>query len=253
MMSLGLLITIEANDGSGKETQSNRLLQRLESMGYPVKLVSFPNYASEASSPVKMYLRGEFGKTADDVSPFAASVFFAVDRYASYKKDWQSFYQEGGIIIADRYTTANMVHQATKFEDDSQIKDFIAWLEDFEYQVMGIPKPDMTFFLDVPFEHSLSVIRERANKIDGSETKDIHERDESHVLRAYQCAQKVGEMCDWIRIPCMRDAKFKPIDEIHNMIFEHVKAIIETKGYDAPKGDDMLKDDAEKKGFVENV
>lgn len=253
MMSSGLLITIEANDGSGKETQSNRLLQRIEAMGYPVKLVSFPNYTSEASAPVKMYLRGEFGKTADDVSPFAASVFFAVDRYASYKKDWQDFYQAGGIIIADRYTTANMVHQATKFENDSQIKDFILWLENFEYHVMGIPKPDTTFFLDVPFEHSLAVIRDRANKIDGTDTKDIHERDESHVLRAYQCAQKVGAMCDWVRVPCMRDGKFKPIEEIHEMIFEQVQVLIAAKGYEATQGNGATQGTVDKKGTTEHV
>jgi len=182
---MGLLITIEANDGSGKETQSKRLFNRLIEEGHRVKLVSFPNYESEASALVKMYLKGDFGSSADEVSPYAASVFFAVDRYASFKKEWQSFYESGGIVIADRYTTANMVHQATKFDKESDMDAYLNWLEDFEYQLMGIPRPDITFFLDVPVEHSLNVIASRANKIDGTQTKDIHERDEDNVKRAY--------------------------------------------------------------------
>jgi dTMP kinase len=226
---MGLLITIEANDGSGKETQSKRLFNRLIEEGHRVKLVSFPNYESEASALVKMYLKGDFGSSADEVSPYAASVFFAVDRYASFKKEWQSFYESGGIVIADRYTTANMVHQATKFDKESDMDAYLNWLEDFEYQLMGIPRPDITFFLDVPVEHSLNVIASRANKIDGTQTKDIHERDEDHVKRAYECALKVTQKRQWIKIECMVARTFRAIDLIHEDIYKHVLTLFERK------------------------
>jgi dTMP kinase len=223
---MGLLITIEANDGSGKETQSKRLLKRLKEEGYKVMLVSFPNYDSDSSALVKMYLSGEFGKTADDVSPFASSVFFAVDRFASYKKEWAEFYLQGGIVIADRYTTANMVHQSTKFNNAKEMDEFLKWIENFEYELMGIPKPDVTFFLDVPVSHSISVIEGRANKIDGSGVKDIHERDHSHLKRAYEASKHVGEVFGWHRIECMVNDKFRPIDSIHEDIYAIVKNIV---------------------------
>ncbi|MCK8059215.1 MULTISPECIES: thymidylate kinase [unclassified Fusibacter] len=226
---MGLLITIEANDGSGKETQSKRLLKRLTDEGYPVRLVSFPNYESESSALVKMYLKGDFGQNADDVSPFASSVFFAVDRFASYKKEWSDFYAEGGIVIADRYTTANMVHQSTKFESVEEVDKFLMWLENFEYELMGIPRPDLTFFLDVPVEHSIAVIEKRANKIDGSEVKDIHERDHSHLSRAYEASKHIGELFGWHRIECMLDREFRPIDAIHEDIYRVVGKLLKER------------------------
>lgn len=227
---MGVLITIEANDGSGKETQSKRLLERLMGEGYKVKLVDFPNYQSESSALVKMYLRGDFGSHAEDVNPYAASVFFAVDRFASYKKDWETFYQEGGIIIADRYTTANMVHQSTKFTLDSDRQKFLTWLETFEYETMGIPRPDVTFFLDVPASHSIEIVKNRNSKLDGTTTKDIHERDEDHLTKAYESALRVCEAYGWQKITCMDQGTFRPIETIHNEIYASVKAFLKQKG-----------------------
>lgn len=227
---MGLLITIEANDGSGKETQSKRLLQRLLAEGYRAKGVSFPNYASPSSALLRMYLQGEFGENADDVSPYTASVLFAVDRYASYQKDWRDFYNSGGIVIADRYTTANMIHQSIKYDNTAQRDAFLDWLSDFEYRIMGIPKPNMTFFLDVPVDHSIAVIDKRANKIDGSSVKDIHERDHSHLRRAYQAALKVGQRYGWQRIICTENGQFKPIEDIHQAIYSIVKPQLPTRG-----------------------
>ncbi len=223
---MGKLITIEANDGSGKETQSKRLVEHLKQDGYRVRRVTYPNYASDSSALVKMYLNGEFAEDADAVNPYAASVFFAVDRYASFKREWQDFYDAGGIVIADRYTTANMIHQTAKLSDSAEIEAFLNWLSDFEYNIMGIPRPDMTFFLDVPVEHSIKVIEARANKIDGSAKKDIHERDNSHLARAYQASQIVGQREGWIRIISMADNAFRPIEDIHQDIYNHVKAVL---------------------------
>ncbi len=223
---MGKLITIEANDGSGKETQSKRLVEHLKQDGYCVKRVTYPNYASDSSALVKMYLNGEFAEDADAVNPYAASVFFAVDRYASFKREWQSFYDDGGIVIADRYTTANMIHQTAKLTESAEIDTFLSWLSDFEYNIMGIPRPDMTFFLDVPVEHSIKVIEARANKIDGSTKKDIHERDNSHLVRAYQASQIVGQREGWIRIVSMNGTVFRPIEAIHLDIYNHVKAVL---------------------------
>ncbi len=226
---MGILITIEANDGSGKETQSKRLVEHLEADGYEVKRVTYPNYDSDSSALVKMYLNGEFSESADGVSPYAASVLFAVDRYASFMREWKAFYDAGGIVIADRYTTANMMHQASKLEDPQQITQFLDWLVDFEYRIMGIPEPDMTFFLDVPVAHSIKVIEARANKIDGSATKDIHERDHEHLKRAYRASLFVGERYNWQRIISMEDDQFRPIEEIHDEIYRHVKEFIDER------------------------
>ncbi len=223
---MGKLITIEANDGSGKETQSKRLVEHLKADGYEVMRVTFPNYASQSSALVRMYLSGEFSDNADEVSPYVASVFFAVDRYASFMREWKDFYDAGGIVIADRYTTANMIHQTAKLAEPAEIDAFLNWLSDFEYNIMGIPRPDMTFFLDVPVAHSIKVIEGRANKIDGSAVKDIHERDHSHLERAYQASHIVGQREGWIRIISMADDVFRPVEAIHRDIYAHVKGVL---------------------------
>ena len=177
MSKLGKLISIEAGDGSGKETQTNKLFQRLQVNHKQVRKISFPNYESESSSLIKMYLKGDFGKKPGDVSPYIASTFYAVDRYASYKKDWGKFYQDGGIVLADRYTTSNMVHQSVKITDSEARKKYLDWLLDFEFTLFGLPKPDCVIFLDMPPSYSGQLIRNRKNKITGAMEKDIHERD----------------------------------------------------------------------------
>ena len=124
----GKLFIIEGLDGSGKETQTKKLYERLKEEGYMIKKVEYPNYKSDSSALVKMYLNGDFGKSADDVNAYISSTFFAVDRYASYKTEWQEFYQSGGIILADRYTSSNMIHQASKMENKKERQQFLNWL-----------------------------------------------------------------------------------------------------------------------------
>ena len=145
----GTLIIIEAGDGSGKETQTHLLAERLERDGRRVKLVAFPDYESDSSALVKMYLRGDFGSDADAVNPYAASIFFAADRYASYMTKWREEYEQGTIIIADRYTTSNMVHQSVKIKDRAKRDEFLAWLYELEFRRLKLPAPTRVYFLDM--------------------------------------------------------------------------------------------------------
>lgn len=195
----GKLVIIEGLDGSGKATQSALLAQALEQAGQKVMKISFPNYDSPACGPVKMYLEGAFGERPEDVSAFAASSFYAIDRYASYKTIWQGFYKEGGIIISDRYTTSNAVHQCCKLPRE-EWDGYLSWLFDFEYRVMGIPAPDQVVYLDMPVEVSQKLMTQRYQG--DEQKKDIHERDRAYLAAAQQagdyCAQKFG----WTRIPC---------------------------------------------------
>lgn len=163
-MVKGKLIIIEAGDGCGKATQTKLLYDRLNQAGYKVKKVEYPDYESPACTPVKMYLQGEFGGHVDDVNAYAASVLFAVDRYASYRMKWKKDYEEGTIILADRYTTSNMVHQAVKIEDSKMRDEFLSWLWDTEFTKMGLPVPDKVIFLNMPPDISNKLIDNRAKK-----------------------------------------------------------------------------------------
>ena len=167
----GKLIIIDGSDGSGKATQSLKLFQRLQEEGYKVKKVEFPDYNSDSSALIKMYLNGSFGSDPNDVNPYVASSFYAVDRYASYVTKWKQFYEEGGIILSDRYTTSNMVHQAAKIEDQVEKDKYLNWLWDYEFNLFGLPIPDAVVFLDVPAEYSRKLMEERLNKFTGTEKR----------------------------------------------------------------------------------
>lgn len=211
----GKLIVIEGLDGSGKATQSKLLFERLLAKGLSVRKVSFPNYESDSSALVKMYLAGEFGKKPEDVNAHAASVFFAVDRYASYKSDWGKFYEEGGIVIADRYTTSNAIHQCSKLPKE-QWDGFVKWLFDLEFQLMGIPAPDKVIYLQVDPAVSQKLMSIRYQ---GDESKkDIHESNLDHLAKsraaAVYCADKLG----WTTIQCDDGETMRSIENIHEDI-----------------------------------
>ncbi|MGL4980559.1 MAG: dTMP kinase, partial [Fusobacteriaceae bacterium] len=174
---MGKIIVIEGTDSSGKQTQSEILYKKIKEIGVNVKKISFPNYDSPACEPVKMYLAGEFGKEPGKINPYPISTMYAIDRYASYKTSWGDFYENGGVIITDRYTTSNMVHQASKIDGFEEKTQYLNWLEDLEYGKIGIPKPDLVIFLNMPTEFALKLMAERKNKITGEVTKDIHESD----------------------------------------------------------------------------
>ena len=188
---MGKLIIIEGGDGSGKATQTALLKERLEREGYNVRTVSFPNYDSPAAMPVKMYLAGDFGKKPSDVNPYVASTFYAVDRFASYRQDWQEFYEKGGLILADRYTTSNMIHQAVKYDDPAERDAFLDWLDDLEFGKFGLPRPDGVCLLDVPEAITERLMANREHKTGGA-TGDIHEKDTSYLLRVHEAYDELS-------------------------------------------------------------
>lgn len=225
-MTKGTIISIEGIDGTGKETQSKRLREKLEELGYPCILRSFPNYESPSSSLVKMYLNGDFGQNANDVDPYIASTFFAADRYASYKTDWYKDYGEGKIIILDRYTTANMVHQAGKIDDEGERDKFLSWLYDFEFKLYGLPVPNKTFFLDVDGEIRKKMVVGRKNKITGLSFQDIHEKDEDHINKARKSGLYVARKYGWYIVDCSENKSLRSIDSIGDEILREVLKLI---------------------------
>ena len=210
----GKLYVIEGVDGSGKATQTELLYQALLAEGKPVRKVSFPDYDSPSSSLIKMYLNGEFGTDPQSVNAFATSVFFAVDRFASFRKDWQEFYENGGIIIADRYVTSNLVHQAGKISDAAEKERYIQWLSDLEYNIFGLPKPDCVIFLDMPPAYSLK-LRQQRNELKQGLTADIHEADQTYLQNAYENAIGIAKHQEWHTISCVADDNIRTIEDIH--------------------------------------
>ncbi len=190
----GKLIVIDGLDGSGKGTHAKRLVNNLLNCGQEVRAVSFPNYNDNSSALVKMYLQGEFGNNAGSVNPYAASTFYSVDRVASFIKDWKKDYDSGKIIVADRYTTSNIIHQTEKLPRDKW-NDFIDWLLDFEYNKLALPKPDVVLYLDMPVEISKELIMKRYN---GDESKkDIHENDFEYLKRCREAALYAADRLGW--------------------------------------------------------
>ncbi|GAA0079327.1 thymidylate kinase [Clostridium sp. CTA-5] len=225
-MKKGKLIIIESgSDASGKATQAQKLYEKLLREEYKVRKITFPNYESPACMPVKMYLNGDFGNKPEDVNAYVASTFYAIDRFASYKTEWEEFYKNGGIIIADRYTTSNMVHQAVKMENEEKDK-FLNWLYELEFNLYKLPVPDCVVFLDVPPEISQELMKDRANKFTGEKEKDIHERDKQYLINSYNNSLKIAEKYNWNKIKCNNGNKLKSIDEIHNAIYNEVKKYI---------------------------
>ncbi len=222
----GKLIIIESgSDASGKATQTTKLVERLSNEYNNIRKVEYPNYESESSALVKMYLRGDFGKNPSDVDPYIASTFYAADRYASFKTEWEEFYNNGGIIIADRYTTSNMVHQASKMDECDRDK-YLDWLFDYEFNLYKIPQPDCVIFLDVPIEFSQKLMENRKNKITGEDKKDIHESDIDYLTKSYNNSLYIANKYNWNKINCVENENLRTIDDIHEEIYKIVKEII---------------------------
>ncbi len=220
---MGKLIVIDGVDSSGKQTQTNLLFDRLKKDGKRIRKVSFPAYDSLSSALVKMYLSGEFGKNPDDVNAYTASAFYALDRFATFRTDWGRDYADGTIIIADRYVTSNMIHQAGKIGNADEREKCLDWIYDFEYIKCGLPVPDETFFLDMPMEYAVSLMSERMNKIDGSSEKDIHESDMEYLRKSYDSAVFVADKYMWKHIACVENGRIRTPEEIHEEIYKAVK------------------------------
>ncbi len=220
---MGRLIVIEGLDGSGKGTQAKMLYDTLENMGKKVKKISFPVYSSDSSALVRMYLAGQFGDKPGDVNAYAASSFYAVDRFASFKADWGREYGEDYIIIADRYTTSNGVHQCSKLPEE-EWNSFIDWLYDFEYNKMGIPSPDMVIYLDMSPEVSQKLL---SGRYSGDESKkDIHEKDTDYLARSRKAARFCAEHDGWVTIKCDDGESPRTIEDISQQVLETVSEII---------------------------
>lgn len=221
---MGKLFVIDGTDGSGKQTQFMKLKTKFDELGINYKLVSFPNYESPSSSLVKMYLSGDFGKHAGDVSAYVASTFYAADRYATYKKDLEKYYETGGIILADRYTSSNMIHQAGKITDKEERRKFIEWLFDLEFNMYKIPKPDKVFFLNMPPKDTFKLMENRENKFSHEQKKDIHESDPEYLTQSYKAACELAKEYGWEEINCVdKDGNIRTIEDIHEEIFNIVK------------------------------
>lgn len=218
-----IMLVIEGLDGSGKATQTQKLIERLENMGKNALKVSFPNYEDESSTLVKMYLRGDLGQ-AEEVNAYAASLFYTVDRYATFKKKYQKSWENGCTIVADRYTTSNMFHQCTK-EPKENWDSFLNWLEDLEYEKVGLPKPTKVIYLDVEPEVSKKLLSKR---YEGDEQKkDIHEANFKYLLKCREAALYAAEKFDWKIINCNKNGNIRAIDEISEEIWENVKEYFE--------------------------
>lgn len=214
------LIIIEGLDGSGKSTQVELLKQYFEKENIKYKKIKLPDYDSPSSTLVNMYLGGEFGKSADDVNAYAAGAFYAVDRFASYKLNWGEDYNNGVVILADRYATSNSIYQMEKI-DENKWDEYLEWSADFEYEKIGIPRPDAVIFLDMPVEISQKLMTGRYN---GDEAKkDVHEADVEFLNKCRKSALYAAKNQGWSVIECSDGENPLPIDEIHNKIVSIVK------------------------------
>lgn len=215
---MGKLIVIEGTDGSGKATQTTRLFERLRNLRVNVLRISFPNYESEASALIKMYLRGDFGGSADAVNPYAASMFYAVDRFASFQT-WKDFYNDGGIILADRYVASNMAYQAAKFSRKADRERFWNWLEDVELKKFQLPRPDLTIFLEMPPQIAAMLRKERGRE-------DLLESDYQHQVKSFKIYQELAKKYDWKTINCAAGNFARSSIEIHEDIFRLVEEML---------------------------
>ena len=223
-MSKGKLIVLEGLDGSGKGTQAKLLAKHLTMTDHLVREITFPDYDSDSSALVKMYLAGQFGDKPDDVNAYAASTFYAVDRYASYVKVWREYYQNGGLVLSDRYTTSNAVHQGGKLPPEAR-EDFFRWLYDFEFAKMGLPKPDLVICLDMPVELSEQLMRKREQST-GTHA-DIHERDEDYLKKCRDVALHAAKYYGWRTVSCAKDGAIRGVEDIHEEVYAIVKSCLE--------------------------
>ena len=224
------LIVVDGVDASGKETHTNFIFKLLKNNEKNVEKISFPDYESDSSALVKMYLAGYLGESASDVNAYAASSFYAVDRFVSFKKiNWgKDFYSnpdETSYVVADRYVTSNMIHQASKIENQEEKDAFLEWLNDYEYNKLGLPTPDIVIFLNMPIWAAKTLMKNRANKITGTSAKDIHERDTDYLDKSYNNAMYVAKKFGWTIVNCTDGERIKSLEEIQEEIQKIVEKI----------------------------
>ncbi len=216
----GKLIVFEGTDGSGKSTQFRLLCEALEREDKPFQRLIFPQYQEPSSALIRMYLGGEFGSHPDDVNAYAASTFYAVDRYAAWKKTWGEWYRSGGLVLSDRYTTSNAIHQGGKLAPGDR-PDFFRWLFDFEYGKLGLPEPDLVIWLDMPTARSVEMLRSREA---ATHTKgDIHEVDDAYLAKCHDVAAAAAGQFGWRRVSCVDEAgAVRDMEDIRREIWQWV-------------------------------
>ena len=221
---MGKLIVFEGTDGSGKSTQFELLAKRLEAEQIGFQRLRFPQYEEPSSALIRMYLGGAFGDDPEAVNAYAASTFYAVDRYASYQRVWKDYYQGGGFVVSDRYTTSNAVHQGSKVPEGERA-EFFRWLYDLEYDRMGLPRPDLVVLLDMPVELSEQLMRKREQST-GTHA-DIHERDEDYLKKCRDVALHAAEYYGWRTVSCAKDGVIRSVEDIHEEVYAIVKSCLE--------------------------
>ena len=216
----GKLIVFEGTDGSGKSTQFRLACESLKEQGKEFRTMVFPRYKEESSALVRMYLGGQFGSRPSDVNAYAASTFYAVDRYAGYKQEWGSYYEGGGMMVSDRYTTSNAIHQASKLPEGER-EEYLRWLGEFEYERLGLPKPDLVLWMDMPIEKTVENLRRRES--DTNTTADIHEVDTEYLHACYTAAAKAAQFYGWQRISCVDETgALRSMEDIHNEVMRKI-------------------------------
>lgn len=220
---MGKLIVIDGLDGSGKSTQLERVSEYLKREGIPYKQICFPDYDKPASTLVKMYLAGDFGTHAEDVNAYAASSFYAVERFASYKQYWEEEYTNDCVILTARYTTSNAIHQMCKLPKE-QWSEYLSWLSEYEYGRMGLPKPDLVLFLDMPLEISQELLKKRYEGDEGK--KDLHERDVQYLAQCRETALYAAEKQNWNVISCGENGKPFSLESITDRLISAIKGAL---------------------------
>ena len=217
----GSLIVLEGTDGSGKATQAGLLLRSLTARGISCREIDFPRYGNPFAEPANLYLHGALGGKPGDVNACAASVMFAVDRFASYREDWGEFYESGGVVVANRYTTSNAVHQASKLPPPER-RDYLSWLFDLEYRRLGLPEPDLVLYLDMPTEASRRLMRRR--EAETNTLADIHEQDGEYLRRCRECAGEIARAQGWTVVSCAAGGAPRTPEDIHREVLGIVSA-----------------------------
>lgn len=225
-MLKGKLIVIDGIDGSGKATQTELLVKRLREKGYEVMTTDFPQYGKYSAVFVEKYLNGEFG-TADDIGPYRASIFYAIDRYAA-SKEMYKWLREGKVIVSNRYVSANESHQASKIKDKEERERFLDWLDNLEYNIFKIPRPDMNILLNVPPEIGQQLVDKKGSReYVGGKKRDIHEEDIGHLKRASEIYLELAEKHDnWVRVDCVKEGKLLAKEDIAEKVWEKAESLL---------------------------
>lgn len=228
-MKKGIFIVIDGTDGSGKATQAKLLTENLKKAGFKTKTIDFPRYENNFfGKMVGRYLSGEFG-SASEVSPYLASILYACDRFES-KDQIENWLKSGFIVIADRYASSNQIHQGGKINDNKKRMEFLAWLEELEYKILKIPRPQAIFYLDMPLEISQKLLQTKTSqkkKVYLKGKKDIHENDPRHLRDAKNSAvELVRKNNNWIKIDCAKNDKPLAKEEINQKIMGKVRSLL---------------------------